>query len=29
MGQRAGFTSRTQWIEPESKFALTLFEAEP
>lgn len=28
MGQRAGFTSRTQWIEPESKFSLTLFEAE-
>ena len=28
MGQRAGFARRAQWIEPESQFALTLFEIE-
>ena len=28
MGARAGFTVREQWIEPESRFALTLFESE-
>lgn len=26
MGERAGFAVREQWIEPESRFALTLFE---
>ena len=28
MGERAGFATREQWIEPESRFALTLFESE-
>ena len=28
MGARAGFTVREQWIEPDSRFALTLFESE-
>ena len=28
MGERAGFATREQWIEPESRFALTLFERE-
>ena len=28
MGARAGFARRAQWIEPESRFALTLFERE-
>ena len=26
MGEAAGFATRTQWIEPEARFALTLFE---
>jgi uncharacterized SAM-dependent methyltransferase len=26
MGESAGFRTHTQWIEPESRFALTLFE---
>ena len=26
MGEAVGFTTRTQWIEPEARFALTLFE---
>ena len=29
MGGRVGFAVRQQWVEPESRFALTLFEGEP
>ncbi len=28
MGERAGFATREQWVEPEARFALTLFESE-
>jgi len=26
LGERAGFACREQWVEPESQFALTLFD---